>query len=173
MSEKRKIKTLFFMGLFFCFFNKKCSPPPSQTLQDICTDWHQQLSSVILQLFFHLTRAAPATPHGPRALPLISKRQPLPRPETEEARGGQGNAPGSKRERGKGMCRRYLFIVQVLVPGVEGLSLLLSNKNPSYSLFKPTLLTITLSYFLLLFQTPYLRRQKPKQIELCRKCRHS
>lgn len=62
------------------------------------------------------------------------------------------------------MCRRYLFIVQILVPGVEGLSLLLSNKNPTYSIFNQMLRSIILSYFPPSLQTPYVLHQKSKKL---------
>lgn len=119
--------------------------------------------------FNHLA-PSPKPPPRHRALPLISNLFHVP-PQMEEVRGERGTVPG-REGKGKGMCRCYLFIVQILVPGVERLSLLLSNKNPTYSLFNQMLSSVILSYFLL-YSRCHICYTKKQKIELRRKCRHS
>lgn len=178
MRAKTKIKTLFFHGTFFFFFlNKKCfffQVKLGRISALIGTsNCHLWFCSFSLNHLAPSPKPPPpsrtqSTPPNQRtATPSMTLPTP---PRWRKYEEDEGPCQGA-RQSGKGMCRRFLFI-QILVPGVEGLSLLLSNKNPTYSLFNQMLSSIILSYFLLHSRRSICYTKKQK-IELCRKCRHS
>lgn len=189
MSAKRKNQDTFFFSwdFFFFFLNKKCFFFQVK-LRRISALIGTSNCHVILQLFFQSPRtptqtATPlpsppprltqSTPPNQRTANPVPPTHHPPYPGRRKYEEDEGPCQGAReRQRGKGMCRRYLFIVQILVPGVEGLSLLLSNKNPTYSIFNQMRWSVILSYFPL-HSRHHTRDTKKQEIELCRKRRHS